>query len=386
MMQVPFVDLKAQNRFLKAEILVLWDEILDSAGFVGGKHVIGFEEEFAEACSVEHCILVNSGTDALRFIFLALGLEEGDEIITVPNTFIATTEAISQSGARIAFVDIDPNTYNMDSSKLESTITSRTKGIVPVHLYGQTADMDPILDIAEKYGLWVVEDACQAHLAEYKGRKAGSIGIAGAFSFYPGKNLGACGEGGAVTTHSGNLAAKIRMLRDHGQARKYHHMMEGYNGRCDALQAASLRVKLKHLTLWNEARRKNAQHYFERLKTLDSARLPEIADGCLPTYHLFVVQVDNRDAVAETLKEKGISTGLHYPVPLHLQDAYAYMRIPEGSFPVTESSAKKLLSLPMFPELTVKQIEFVCDELRIVLENLAGKQSEERIFLQQSHQ
>jgi len=245
--EVPFLDLRSQNRALKGEILPLWEEILDSAGFIGGKHVSAFEEEFASACSVTHCVAVNSGTDALRFIFLALDLESGDEIITVPNSFIATTEAITQAGGRIIFADIDPDTYNIDSAKIEEVITPRTRGIVPVHLYGQSVDMDPILSIADKYCLWVVEDACQAHLAEYKGRKAGSMGIAGAFSFYPGKNMGACGEGGAVTTNDENLAAKVRMLRDHGQSRKYRHEMEGYNGRCDALQAAALRVKLKHL-------------------------------------------------------------------------------------------------------------------------------------------
>ena len=225
-MEVPFLDLKAQNRALKKEILPLWEEILDSAAFIGGEHVNAFEGEFAKACCVEHCVVVNSGTDALRFIFLALGLKPGDEVITVPNTFIATTEAISQAGGRIVFVDIEPDTYNMDSSKLEAAITPKTKGIVPVHLYGQTADMDPILSIADNHGLWVVEDACQAHLAEYKGRKAGSIGIAAALSFYPGKNIGACGEGGAVTTNDADLAARVRKIRDHGQAKKSKDTMD----------------------------------------------------------------------------------------------------------------------------------------------------------------
>ena len=369
-MEVPFLDLKTQNRALKAEILPLWEEILDSASFIGGKHVSGLEEEFAKACEVEHCVLVNSGTDALRFIFMALGLKPGDEVITVPNTFIATTEAISQAGGKIAFVDIDPGTYNMDTEKIEAAVTPKTKGIVPVHLYGQVADMDPILAIAEKRRLWVVEDACQAHLAEYKGRKAGSVGIAGAFSFYPGKNMGACGEAGAVTTNDAELASSIRMIRDHGQTKKYYHEMEGYNGRCDALQAAALRVKLKHLPAWNEARRKNAQYYFELLKYLDTIILPKVIDGCLPVYHLFVIQVNNRDAVAEILKKKSISTGLHYPIPLHLQKAYAHMKLMEGSFPVTEAYAKKLLSLPMFPELTEEQISYVCDCLKEILKEM----------------
>ena len=367
MTEVPFLDLRSQNRALKAEILPVWEEILDSAGFIGGKHVNAFEEEFAGACSVKHCVAVNSGTDALRFIYLALGLEPGDEIITVPNTFIATTEAITQAGGKIVFVDIEPDTYNMDPSKLEGAITPKTKGIVPVHLYGQPADMDAILAIAKKHGLWVVEDTCQAHLAEYKGRKAGSIGIAGAFSFYPGKNMGACGEGGAVTTNDENLAAKIRMLRDHGQSRKYHHEMEGYNGRCDALQAAALRVKLKHLPAWNEARRNNAKIYLDLLKEVDGVILPKTNKHCLHVYHLFVIQVDNRDDVVEALKQMGISTGLHYPIPLHLQKAYEHMGLEVGSFPVAEACAKSLLSLPMYPELSEEQIVYVCDCLGKIL-------------------
>jgi dTDP-4-amino-4,6-dideoxygalactose transaminase len=366
-MEVPFLDLKAQNSFLKNEILPLWTEILDSAWFIGGQHVSGLENEFAQACNVTHCVAVNSGTDALRFAFLALGLQPGDEVITAPNTFIATTEAISQAGGVVVFADIDPGTYNLDPAKIETAITSRTKGIVPVHMYGQTADMDPILAIAKKHDLWVVEDACQAHLAEYKGHKAGSIGAAAAFSFYPGKNMGACGEAGAVTTNDADIANKVRMLRDHGQAKKYYHEMEGFNGRCDALQAAALRIKLKHLPNWNEARRRNAEKYSELLKDIKSISLPKIAKDCLPVYHLFVIQVDNRDEIALALQEEKISTGLHYPVPLHLQKAYAYMKIPKGSFPVTEAYAMRLLSLPMFPELTDEQINYVCDSLKAIL-------------------
>jgi len=370
-MEVPFLDLKAQNRFLKNEILPLWGEILDSAWFIGGQHVSGLEKDFAQACNVKHCVAVNSGTDALRFAFLALGLQPGDEVITAPNTFIATTEAISQAGGVIAFADIDPGTYNLDPAKIETAITSRTKGVVPVHMYGQTADMDPILAIAEKHDLWVVEDACQAHLAEYKGHKAGSIGAAAAFSFYPGKNMGACGEAGAITTNDADIAIKIRMLRDHGQNKKYYHELEGYNGRCDALQAAALRIKLRELPAWNEKRRKCAQRYFDLLKNNSHLVLPTVADGCLPIYHLFVIQVDSRDAVAEALKKKGIGTGLHYPVPLHLQKAYSYMKISEGSFPVTEAYSRRLLSLPMFPELTEEQINYVCKELCLVTKNFS---------------
>ena len=358
-MEVPFLDLKAQNSMLKNEILPLWEEIFDSALFIGGVHVSGFEEEFAKACEVKYCVSVNSGTDALRFILLGLDLHPGDEVITVPNTFIATAEAISQAGGKIKFVDIDRNTYNLDPKKIEAAITPKTKGIVPVHLYGQTADMDPILAIADKHELWLVEDACQAHLSEYNGRKAGSMGVAAAFSFYPGKNLGGCGDGGAVTTNDGKLASKVRMLRDHGQVKKYYHEMEGYNGRCDALQAATLRVKLKHLPEWNEARRKNAQRYFELLENINNIVLPSVGDGCLPVFHLYAIQIDNRDAVAKALTKKGIGTGLHYPIPLHLQKAYSYMKIPAGSLPVTEANSKKILSLPMYPELTDKMIEYV---------------------------
>ncbi len=366
-MEVPFLDLMVQNRTLKTEILPLWEEILDSAAFVGGKHVNALEEEFASACSVKYCVAVNSGTDALRFILLALGLEPGDEIITIPNTFIATTEAITQAGGKIKFVDVDPGTYNMDPARIERAIAPKTRGIVAVHLYGQPADIDPILAIAEKYGLWVVEDACQAHLAEYKGRKAGSMGVAAAFSFYPGKNMGACGEGGAVTTNDADLAAKVRMLRDHGQSSKYYHEMEGYNGRCDALQAAALRIKLKHLPAWNEARRKNAARYFAHLQGTDGIVLPKIQENSTPVFHLFVIQVDKRDMVQEALRRVGVQTGLHYPVPLHLQKAYEYMGLPSGSFPVAEACAKKLLSLPMYPELNEEQIAYVCDSLRTVL-------------------
>ena len=369
-MKVPFLDLKAQNQALKVEILPLWEEILDSAGFIGGKHVSAFEEEFASACSVKHCVAVNSGTDALRFIFLALGLKPTDEIITVSNTFIATTEAITQAGGKIVFVDVDPVTYNMDPAKIEEVITPRTRSIVPVHLYGQPADMDPILAIAKKHGLWVVEDACQAHLAEYKGCKAGSMGIAAAFSFYPGKNMGACGESGAITTNDENLAAKVRMLRDHGQSKKYHHEIEGYNGRCDALQAAALRVKLKRLPAWNEARRKNAQCYFEFLQDTYGVKLPVIHQNCLPVFHLFVIQVEKRDIVQEALGKVGISTELHYPIPLHMQKAYQHMGLAVGSFPVAEACAKRLLSLPMYPELTKEQIRIVSNSLKKIVEEL----------------
>lgn len=366
-MNIPFLDLKAQNSALKQEILPVWAEILDAAAFIGGKYVKAFEEEFAAITHTKYCVALNSGTDALRFIFIALGLRPGDEVLTVPNTFIATTEAISQAGGSPVFVDIDPETYTLDPEKLEAAITPRTRGIVPVHLYGQPAEMDAITAIAKKHNLWVVEDACQAHLAEYQGRPAGSLGRAAAFSFYPGKNLGACGDAGAVTTDDPELAATIAMLRDHGQSRKYYHAMEGYNGRCDALQAAALSVKLKHLPLWTEARRKHAQRYRELLQDIPGLALPRTAPGNLPVYHLFVVQVDNRDLVMQALAEKGITTGLHYPLPLHRQEAYAHLHLPAGSFPVAEACAERLLSLPLYPELTEEQIVFVCDSIKEIL-------------------
>jgi dTDP-4-amino-4,6-dideoxygalactose transaminase len=260
----------------------------------------------------------------------------------------------------------------MNPEQLESSITSRTRGIVPVHIFGHTADMDPILAIAARFGLWVVEDACQAHLAEYKKRKAGSMGIAGAFSFYPAKNMGACGEAGAVTTSDEKLAEMVRMLRDHGQQNKYRHQLEGYNGRCDALQAAVLRVKLKSLASWNDSRRKKAKRYVELLKRVDGVILPRAAEEHLHVYHLFVVQVDSRDKVCEALRQKGVGTAIHYPTPLHLQEAYAHMAMPVGSFPVSESCAEKLLSLPMFPELTEEQIAYVSQELIAAVRNFSN--------------
>lgn len=366
-MQVPFLDLKTPHNELAGEILPLWEDILRNAAFVGGPQVAGFEEEFARACGVAHCVAVNSGTDALRFIFIALGLQPGDEVITVANTFIATTEAITQAGGRPVFVDIDPHTCNIAPDTIAAAITPRTKGIVPVHLYGQTADMDPILDIAQRRGLWVVEDAAQAQLAEYKGRRAGSMGVMAATSFYPGKNLGACGEAGAIMSNDAALAAMVRKIRDHGQAKKYYHDIEGYNGRCDALQAAALRVKLRRLPEWNAARRAAAARYLERLAGMPGVIAPGVADGCLPVWHLFVIQVENRDAVAEALKERGIGTGLHYPVPLHLQEAYRHLGVPEGALPATEACARRLLSLPMFPGLSDAQVDYVCDALAAAL-------------------
>lgn len=363
-MNVPFLDLKAQNGAIADEVLPIWADILRNAAFIGGPQVQGLEEEYAAACGVRHAVSVSNGTDALRFAYLALGIQPGDEVITVSNSFIATTEAISQCGGAIRFVDIDPKTYLIDPSLLEAAISPKTRGIVPVHLYGQMADMDPILAVAEKHGLWVVEDAAQSQLAEYKGRRSGSIGICSATSFYPGKNLGACGEAGAVTTNDDTIAAKIRQLREHGQAKKYYHDIEGFNGRCDAIQAAALRVKLRHLPEWNAARRRNAARYLALLADTPGVTLPTVSPHGVPVWHIFLVQVENRDAVAAYLNERGVATGLHYPLPLHQQKAYAHLNIAEGTLPVTEAVAKRLLSLPMFPELNEAQMLYVADTLK----------------------
>ena len=366
-MNVPFLDLKAQHRTVKAEVMPLWEEILDSAGFVGGKHICGFEEEFAQACRALHCVAVANGTVALQFIFEALGIKAGDEVIVPVNTFIATSEAVSAAGGKPVFVDVLPDTYNIDPAGLESAITSKTRGIAAVHLYGQPADMDSVAAVAGEFGLWVVEDAAQAHLAEYKGRRAGSMGIAAGFSFYPGKNLGACGDAGAVTTNDPDLAEILRKLRNHGSAKKYCHDIEGYNGRCAAIQAAALRVKLKYLPQWNEKRRQHARRYMDLLGNVPEVVLPGVREDCTPIWHLFVVQIDNRDSVQQSLAEKGVATALHYPVPLHLQRAYAHMNLAEGAFPVAEAYARRLLSLPMYAELNDDQIDYVCQCLKEVV-------------------
>ena len=363
-MNVPFLDLKAQHRTVKAEVMPLWEEILDSAGFVGGKHISGFEEEFAQACRASYCVAVANGTVALQFIFEALGLKPGDEVIVPVNTFIATSEAVSAAGGKPVFVDVLPETCNIDPARLEAAITPKTRGVAAVHLYGQPADMDSVAAVAGEFGLWVVEDAAQAHLAEYKGRRAGSMGIAAGFSFYPVKNLGACGDAGAITTNDLDLADLLRKLRDHGSAKKYYHDLEGYNGRCAAIQAAALRVKLKYLPQWNERRRQHARRYMDLLEDVPEVVLPGVREDCTPVWHLFVVHVDNRDAVQQALAEKGVATALHYPVPLHLQRAYAHMNLKEGTFPVAESYAQRLLSLPMYAELTDDQIRYVCDCLK----------------------
>jgi dTDP-4-amino-4,6-dideoxygalactose transaminase len=360
------LDLSTSNADLESEIMPLWRDILRTAAFVGGEHVEAFEVEYAEACTTKHCVAVANGTDALRFPLIAMGLTPGDEVIAPANTFIATIEAISQAGGTPVLVDVEPSYYNLDPERIEAAITPQTRGIVPVHLYGQPADMDRILEIADRYDLWVIEDAAQSQLAEYRGQRSGSLGIAAGTSFYPGKNLGACGEAGAITTNSDAIASKVRMLRDHGQERKYVHIMEGYNGRCDALQAAALRVKLRHLPEWIDARRRAAARYHRNLSSTEIV-LPQVAAGRTHTWHLFVIQIENRDQVADTLRAEGIGTGMHYPIPLYRQQAYTHLGLDPTNFPITDNYSKRLLSLPIFPGISDEQVDHVCDTLKEIL-------------------
>jgi len=361
---VPFLDLIGPHRVLEEALVAAFRRALRTAQFVGGPEVAAFEAEFAQIVGSKDAVAVNSGTDALRFAYQALEVRPGAEVITVPNTFIATTEALTQAGAAIRFVDVDDATLTMDARAVAAAIGPHTVGLVPVHLYGQPADMDPLLHLAERHGLWIVEDAAQAHGATYKSRGVGTLGALGGFSFYPGKNLGACGEGGAVVGRDPAHLATVRRLREHGQSEKYHHDIEGYNGRLHAIQAAFLRVKLPHLAEWNEGRRRVAGLYREALADVAEIRLPVEAPYAKHVYHLFVIRAERRDALRAHLADRQIGTGLHYPVPLHLQPAYRGLRLGRGAFPVTESAADTLLSLPMFPELTSSQISQVAQAIR----------------------
>ena len=391
--KIPFVDLVTPHRELQDELVDVFKAALNTAAFIGGPMVEGFEREFAQYCDAKQCVGVSSGTDALRFALTAAGVNPGDIVLTVPLTFIATGEAISQAGARLDFIDIDARTYAMDPVKLRQYLQEqcaadpstgrfvhRTLGkpvtaVVPVHLYGQMADMDPILDLAARYNLVVIEDACQAHGAEYfskkenRWRKAGSMGRAAAFSFYPGKNLGACGEAGAVTTDDEAIACKVKMLRDHGQAKKYSHDIEGYNGRLDSIQAGWLSVKLRHLAKWNESRRNLAHRYHELFADVkDVVILPLEASWTKGVYHLYVVRVQDREALHARLAEAGIGTGIHYPIPLHKQKAYLHLGYKTGDFPVTERVSREIVSLPMFPQLSHAQQ----DEVVIAVKEFVG--------------
>lgn len=368
---VPFLNLRAQHDVLRAEIIAAVQDVIDTNAFAGGPFVARFEEDFARFCHTKQAIGLGSGTEALWLSLLAIGVKPGDEVITVPATFMATAEAISYCGARPVFVDIEERSYTMDPKLIEQAITPRTKAIIPVHLYGQMADMDPIMEIARRHKLFVIEDACQAHGAEYKGRRAGSIGHAGCFSFYPGKNLGALGEAGAVVTNDSALTAEIAVLRDHGQQVKYHHSRIGWNARMDGIQGAALRVKLSCLEQANVARRANAKMYNELLADCDGITLPHVADHSTPVFHLYVVRVRERDLVLQEMANRGIACGIHYPIPVHLQPAYASLQLGRGSFPVAERCAEEVLSLPMFPELTEEELSLVAKELKAVLDSIA---------------
>ena len=366
-MQVPFLDLKAHHHSLRAELDAAIGAVIDASAFAGGPFVAKFEQEFAAFCGSAYAIGVGNGTDALWLSLLALGVGAGDEVITAPMTFMATAEAISFCGARPVFVDIDERTYTLDPKLLEGAINPRTKAIIPVHLFGQTADMDPILEIAGRHGIPVIEDACQAHGAEYKGRKAGAMGVAGCFSFYPGKNLGALGEAGAVVTNSEEIKNKIQMLRDHGQAKKYHHAVVGWNARMDGIQGAALSVKLKALDRANNLRRIHAREYNEQLAEVPGLILPMEAEYGRHVYHLYVIRVQNRDRILQEMGARGVACGIHYPIPVHLQEAYRFLGYNEGSFPIAERCADEFLSLPMYPELTAEQVRMVELELKALL-------------------
>ena len=392
---IPFLDLVTPHVEMEEELVALFRKTLRSAAFIGGAAVQDFESAFANFSQTGYCIGVGSGTEALLFGLLAGGVSPGDSVLTAPNSFIATTEAITQAGAQPEFVDIDEQTYNIDPAKLRDYLEtkcyvdkvsgrpiSRRTGrmvtaIVPIHLYGQTADMDPILELAETYRLIVIEDACQAHGAEYfsreqqRWRKAGSMGKVAAFSFYPGKNLGACGEAGAVTTNDETIAQKIRMLRDHGQAEKYYHDMEGYNGRLDAMQAGILRLKLDHLSGWNEKRQALARSYGELLADVAGVTLPIVPSWSRAIYHLYVIRVQEREEMQNSLKAAGIGTGIHYPIPLHLQRAYRHLGYCNGDFPVCEKTSSEILSLPIYPQLALVDQEKVAQALRECLQAIA---------------
>ncbi|RJR34371.1 MAG: DegT/DnrJ/EryC1/StrS family aminotransferase [Desulfobacteraceae bacterium] len=365
MKNIAFVDLRRQYDEIRGEIDRAMEEVISKTAFVGGPYLKSFEEGFAAFCGVKHCIGVGNGTDALFLALKTLGIGAGDEVITVANSFIATSEAVTMTGARVVFVDVDPDTYNIDVTKIEEKITSKTKAILPVHLYGQPADMDPILEIAARHGLKVVEDAAQAHGAMYKGRCVGSMGDMACFSFYPGKNLGAYGDGGAIVTNYDEWAVRARMLANHGRVEKYDHDMEGVNSRLDGLQAAILGVKLKYLPDWNDRRRRNASLYNEYLKESGVVTPVEMKD-VQPVYHLYVVRCGSgmREKLQEHLKAKGIATGVHYPIALPNLKAYSYLGHSESDFPVSTAASREIVSLPMFPELVRSEIEYVAEAIR----------------------
>ncbi|MBX5015719.1 DegT/DnrJ/EryC1/StrS family aminotransferase [Rhizobium lentis] len=360
---IPFLDLKAQYQSIKSEIDAAVLGVLASGQYVLGEEVIRLEQEFADYCNVKHAIAVNTGTSALHLSLLAAGVGPGDEVITVPFTFVATVSAICYTGATPVFVDVDPVTLTMDPAQLEAKITSRTKAIIPVHLYGQMADMDRIKAVADHYRIPIIEDACQAHGAEYKGARAGSIGTSGCFSFYPGKNLGACGEGGIAVTNSDEQAKTMRILRDWGQEQRYHHLLKGFNYRMDAIQGAILRVKLRHLEAWTEARRSHGRRYSSLLAGAPHLQTPVEAADRRHVYHVYAVRSRDRDGLQRVLTAEGIPSGLHYPIPVHLQKAHADLGYRVGDFPVSEAAAREVLSLPIYPEMPVQHVDQVAAAL-----------------------
>lgn len=362
-MQIPLLDLKQQYHLLKSKINAALTQVMEEASFVRGPQLQQFEEAFARYHGAsEICIGLNSGTDALILILNALGAKPGDEVITVPFTFIAPAEAIAHTGATVKFVDVDPDRYTLDPAQLEQAITSKTVGILPVHLFGMPADMDPLLAIAQKHHLWVVEDACQAHGSSYKGRKAGTLGNAAAFSFYPTKNLGAYGDGGAVLTRDKNLAEKIKLLHDHGQRKKYYSEVVGYNSRLDSFQAAVLNIKLAYLDEWNKKRREVASWYAQGLAGIQAIQRPKTYPDSQEVYHLYNIKAENRDKLAAYLQTQGISTGTYYVTPIHQQPAFRHEKT--GAFPVSEKLSTQLLSLPMYPELTQEQVTYIAEKVK----------------------
>ena len=365
-MPVPFVDLQAQYRAIKTEVDEAVQRVLDTSAFILGREVETFERAFAEYVGARECVGVSNGTAAIQLALQACGVGAGDEVVVPANTFFATAEAVSTAGATPVFVDCDPVTYNLDAARIDEVVTERTRAVIPVHLYGQPADLDAIFEVAERHKLLVIEDAAQAHGARYKGERVGARGAAGCFSFYPGKNLGAYGEGGAVVTNDAQVARRLRMLRDHGSELKYRHEIIGYNFRLEGMQGAVLNVKLKYLDDWNALRRRHAARYRELLAPLEASgalALPQTADYAEHVYHLFVVQTEARDALQRYLSAAGVHTGIHYPVPIHLQPAYASLGHKEGDFPNAESQAGRVLSLPMFAELKEHQLKYVADAI-----------------------
>jgi dTDP-4-amino-4,6-dideoxygalactose transaminase len=362
-MKIPFLDLKANYLSVKDEVLQEIHEVLETTGYILGPKVAAFEKAFAEAHQTEFCSAVSSGTDGNHLALWALGIKPGDEVILPANTFIATAWGVTLCGATPVFVDCDPLTYNIDPNALEAAITPKTKAIVAVHLYGQPADLDSIQAVADKHGIPLVEDAAQSHLAEYKGKRIGGIGKIASFSFYPGKNLGAYGEGGAVTTQDAELAEKVKLYREHGSSQKYYHKTYGHNYRMEAIQGAVLGVKMKHIAHWTEQRRSVATSYKKLMGNLSGIILPTEAAYAKHVYHLFVIQTENRDALVKHLNEAGVSTGLHYPVPLHQQECFEHLGYKAGQFPNSEKIATQGLSLPMFPEMSQEQIEYVAHQV-----------------------